>query len=184
MSRQVARIRPGPTKAKSQAWSSFLENHARAIVAVDMFVVPTIRFQILYVFIILALNRRRLVFANVTTNPTAEWLAQSPPGLGQGRAGSSQGRTARARQGCCAPPPRRPTSPLLSARGLSLSRVSRPPGPGGAVSESRGAPAPSAPPLPRSGPSPRSPGLSRAWFSRGWRLGELQACTPLSAPSS
>jgi len=41
-----------------------------------MFVLPTIRFQILYVFIILALERRRLVFANVTTNPTAEWLAQ------------------------------------------------------------------------------------------------------------
>jgi hypothetical protein len=41
-----------------------------------MFVVPTVRFQILYVFIILALERRRLVFANVTTNPTAEWLAQ------------------------------------------------------------------------------------------------------------
>jgi hypothetical protein len=43
-----------------------------------MFVVPTIRFQILYVFIILALERRRLVLANVTTNPTAEWLAQQP----------------------------------------------------------------------------------------------------------
>jgi len=76
VSRQLARIRPGPTKARSQTWSSFLENHARAIVAVDMFAVPTIRFQILYVFIILALDRRRLVFGNVTTNPTAEWLAQ------------------------------------------------------------------------------------------------------------
>jgi hypothetical protein len=41
-----------------------------------MFVVPTIRFQVLYILIMLGLERRRLVFANVTTNPTAEWLAQ------------------------------------------------------------------------------------------------------------
>jgi hypothetical protein len=41
-----------------------------------MFVVPTIRFQVLYTFIILGLERRRLIFANVTTNPTAQWLAQ------------------------------------------------------------------------------------------------------------
>ncbi len=41
-----------------------------------MFVVPTIRFQVLYIFIILGLERRRLVFVNVTANPTAEWLAQ------------------------------------------------------------------------------------------------------------
>jgi hypothetical protein len=41
-----------------------------------MFVVPTIRFQVLYIFIILGLERRRLIFANVTTNPTADWLAQ------------------------------------------------------------------------------------------------------------
>src|SRR5260370_34860880 len=41
-----------------------------------MFVIPTIRFQVLNVFIILGLDRRRLIFATVTTNPTAEWLAQ------------------------------------------------------------------------------------------------------------
>src|SRR5262249_24006358 len=39
-------------------------------------VVPTVRFQVLYIFIILGLERRRLILANVTTNPTAEWLAQ------------------------------------------------------------------------------------------------------------
>jgi len=76
VTRYLARVRPEPTKARSQTWVSFLKNHARAIVAVDVFVVPTIRFQILYVFIVLALERRRLVLANVTTNPTAEWLAQ------------------------------------------------------------------------------------------------------------
>ena len=76
VSRYLARIRPEPTKPRSQTWTTFLKNHARDIVAVDMFVVPTIRFQVLYVFIILSLERRRLVFANVTANPTAEWLAQ------------------------------------------------------------------------------------------------------------
>jgi transposase InsO family protein len=76
VSRYLARIRPQPTKAKSQNWATFLKNHARQIVAVDMFVVPTIRFQVLYVFVILGLERRRIVFANATTNPTAEWLAQ------------------------------------------------------------------------------------------------------------
>ena len=76
VSRYLARARPAPTKAKSQTWATLLKNHARDIVAVDMFVVPTIRFQVLYIFITLGLERRRLIFANVTTNPTAEWLAQ------------------------------------------------------------------------------------------------------------
>jgi transposase InsO family protein len=76
VSRYLPRIRPQPTKTRSQTWATFLNNHARDIVAVDMFVVPTIRFQVLYIFIILGLERRRLVFANATTNPTAQWLAQ------------------------------------------------------------------------------------------------------------
>jgi len=76
VSRYLTRIRPQPTKANSQTWATFLKNHARQIVAVDMFVVPTIRFQVLYVFVILGLERRRIVFANATTNPTAEWLAR------------------------------------------------------------------------------------------------------------
>ncbi len=76
MSRYLARIRPGPIKARSQTWAAFLRNHARDIVAVDMFVVPTIRFQVLYIFVVLGLERRHLVFANVTTNPTADWLGQ------------------------------------------------------------------------------------------------------------
>jgi len=76
VSRYLARFRPEPTKARSQTWATFLKNQARAMVAADMFVVPTIRCQILYIFIILGLERRRLAFANVTTNPTAEWLGQ------------------------------------------------------------------------------------------------------------
>ena len=76
VSRYLAHIRPEPTKVRSQTWAMFLKNHARAIVAADMFVLTTIRFKLLYVLVILELERRRFVFANVTKNPTAEWLAQ------------------------------------------------------------------------------------------------------------
>jgi transposase InsO family protein len=76
VSRYVERIRPEPRRTGSQTRSTFLRNQAKGIVAVDSFTLSTIRFEILYVFVILALERRRLVFANVTTNPTAFWLGQ------------------------------------------------------------------------------------------------------------
>ena len=46
------------------------------MVSVDFFTVPTIRFQVLYVFLVLAHDRRRIVHFNVTAHPTAEWTAQ------------------------------------------------------------------------------------------------------------
>jgi hypothetical protein len=58
-SRYLSHIRPEPTKPRSQTWATFLKNHARDIVAIDMFVVPTIRFQVPYIFIILGLEGRR-----------------------------------------------------------------------------------------------------------------------------
>jgi hypothetical protein len=76
VSRYVERIRPEPRRTGSQTWSTFLRNQAKGIVAADLFTLPTARFEILHVFVILALERRRLVFANVTTNPTAFWLGQ------------------------------------------------------------------------------------------------------------
>jgi hypothetical protein len=60
----------------SQTWRTFLENHAKTMVSVDFFTVPTIRFQILYVFLVLSHERRRIVHFNVTAHPTAEWTAQ------------------------------------------------------------------------------------------------------------
>jgi putative transposase len=63
-------------KPRSPTWRTFLENHLRTIVSVDFFVVPTIRFQILYVFPVLAHERRRIVHFAVTAHPTAEWTAQ------------------------------------------------------------------------------------------------------------
>jgi transposase InsO family protein len=60
----------------SQGWRSFLRNHAPDIAAMDLFVVPTIGFDLLYAFVIVRLDRRDLAWINVTTNPTAEWIAR------------------------------------------------------------------------------------------------------------
>ena len=59
----------------SQGWGTFLRNHAPDIAAMDLFVVPTIGFDLLYAFIIIRLDRRDLVWISVTANPTAEWIA-------------------------------------------------------------------------------------------------------------
>src|SRR5260370_690363 len=60
----------------SQEWRTFLRNHAPDIAAMDLFVVPTIGFKLLYGFVIVRIDRRDLVWINVTTNPTAEWIAR------------------------------------------------------------------------------------------------------------
>jgi transposase InsO family protein len=60
----------------SQTWRTFVHNHALDIAAMDLFVVPTIGFDLLYVFVIVRLARRDLVWINVTTHPTADWIAR------------------------------------------------------------------------------------------------------------
>ncbi len=65
-----------PRKPPSQTWRTFINNHMKNMVAVDFLVVPTIRFKVLYVFIILSHARREVVHFNVTRNPTAEWTAR------------------------------------------------------------------------------------------------------------
>ena len=60
----------------SQTWRTFVHNHLHQSVAVDFLVVPTIRFSLLYVFVVLDHRRRRILHVNVTANPTAEWTAQ------------------------------------------------------------------------------------------------------------
>jgi putative transposase len=72
VSKYLVRTRKPP----SQTWRTFLENHVKTLVSVDFFTVPTIRFQILYVFLVLAHERRRIVHFAVTAHPTAEWTAQ------------------------------------------------------------------------------------------------------------
>src|SRR6266404_1645722 len=60
----------------SQGWKTFLRNHTPNIAAIDLFVVPTIGFRLLYGLAIVHLERRRLIRTNVTANPTAEWIAR------------------------------------------------------------------------------------------------------------
>ena len=72
VSKYMVRCRKPP----SQTWRTFLENHAQQLVSIDFFTVPTIRFQVLYVFLVLAHDRRRILHFNVTAHPTTEWTGQ------------------------------------------------------------------------------------------------------------
>jgi len=60
----------------SQGWRTFLRNHADGIAAIDLFVVPTISFRLLYGLLLLRHDRRRLLWLGATTHPTAEWIAR------------------------------------------------------------------------------------------------------------
>jgi hypothetical protein len=69
----------------SQGWKTFFRNHAQAIAAIDLFVVPTLTFERLFAFLVLGHGRRQLLWFEVTRHPTAEWLARQiteafPPG--------------------------------------------------------------------------------------------------------
>jgi transposase InsO family protein len=72
----VAKYMVKRRRPPSQGWKTFLRNHAPDIAAMDLFVVPTIGFKLLYGFVIVRIDRRDLVWINVTTNPTAEWIAR------------------------------------------------------------------------------------------------------------
>src|SRR5436190_7940329 len=72
VAKYMARRRQPP----SQGWKTFLRNHADGIASMDLFVVPTISFRLLYGFLILQHSRRELVWLGVTARPSAEWLAR------------------------------------------------------------------------------------------------------------
>jgi len=72
----VAKYMPRRTKPPSSTWRTFLENHIRQIVAVDFFTVPIATFRVLFVFVVLAHDRRRVLHFNVNKHPTATWTAQ------------------------------------------------------------------------------------------------------------
>ena len=72
----VAKYMVRSPKPPSQNWRTFLENHVGQIAAIDFFTVATIRFCVLYVFLVFRHDRRRVVHFNVTTHPTAQWAAQ------------------------------------------------------------------------------------------------------------
>jgi transposase InsO family protein len=63
-------------KLPSQTWKTFLRNHAEAIAAIDMCIVPTLTFDVLFAFLVLCHGRRQLLWFDVTRHPTAEWLAR------------------------------------------------------------------------------------------------------------
>ncbi len=65
-----------PRKPPSPTWRAFLNNHVKDLVSVDFFVVPTVTFRVLYVFVVLVHVWRRIVHFNVTEHPTAQWTAQ------------------------------------------------------------------------------------------------------------
>lgn len=72
----VEKYRPKSRKPSSPTWKAFLNNHVQDLVSCDFFTVPTATFRVLFVFIILAHDRRRIVHVNITEHPTAPWTAQ------------------------------------------------------------------------------------------------------------
>jgi putative transposase len=65
-----------PRRPPSQTWGTFVRNHLVGTIAIDFFTVPTARFEILYVFVVLSLERRCILHVNVSARPYAEWTAQ------------------------------------------------------------------------------------------------------------
>jgi transposase InsO family protein len=74
--RTVAKYMLRPRQRPSQTWHTFLENHVGDLMGIDFFTVPTATFRVLFCFIVLRHQRRRVVHFNVTTSPTARWTAQ------------------------------------------------------------------------------------------------------------
>jgi hypothetical protein len=72
----VEKYRPRRDRPPSPTWRTFLDQHLRDLVSIDFFIVPTATFRVLFVFIVLANDRRRIVHFNVTEHPTAQWTAQ------------------------------------------------------------------------------------------------------------
>jgi len=76
----VAKYMPKPAQRPrnppSQTWKTFLRNHLAGTIAIDFLTVPTVTFNVLYVFFVLSLERRRVLHVNVTAHPYATWAAQ------------------------------------------------------------------------------------------------------------
>jgi len=74
--RTVSRLMPKRSRPSSQTWRTFLTNHVQDLVAIDFFTVPTVHLRVLFVLVVLAHHRRRVLHFNVTEHPTATWTAQ------------------------------------------------------------------------------------------------------------
>jgi putative transposase len=74
--RTVSRLMPKKRNGSSQTWRTFLSNHLGQLVSIDFFTVPTLQLRVLFVFVVLTHERRRVLHFNVTEHPTAEWTAR------------------------------------------------------------------------------------------------------------
>jgi transposase InsO family protein len=74
--RTISRLMPRRRTSPSQTWRTFLGNHLGSTVAIDFFAVPTLTCRILFVFVVLAHDRRRILHVNVTQHPTSAWTRQ------------------------------------------------------------------------------------------------------------
>jgi len=74
--RTVSRLMPKRRTLPSQTWRTFLTNHVRDVVSIDFFTGPTAGLRVLFVLVVLAHHRRRVLHFNVTEHPTAYWTAQ------------------------------------------------------------------------------------------------------------
>jgi putative transposase len=72
----VDKFRVRPRKPPAPTWKTFLRNYVHDLVSIDFFIVPTIQFKLLFVLVVLAHARRKVIHCNVTENPTAQWPAQ------------------------------------------------------------------------------------------------------------
>jgi transposase InsO family protein len=74
--RTVSRLMPKRRPSPPQTWRTFLANHVRDLVSIDFFAVPTAGWRVLFVLVVLAHHRRRVLHFNMTEHPTAAWTAQ------------------------------------------------------------------------------------------------------------
>ena len=74
--RTVSRVLRAIKRPPSQTWKTFLQNHIGEIVAIDFFTVPTIRLRVLFVFLVIEHQRRKVLHFGITEHPTAEWTGQ------------------------------------------------------------------------------------------------------------
>ena len=72
----VLKYMPKFSKDPSPSWKTFLDSHIKSTIGIDFFTVPTFDFKILYVFVVLSHERRKILHFNITENPTSEWTAQ------------------------------------------------------------------------------------------------------------
>jgi transposase InsO family protein len=76
IAKYIQEVRKPPSEKQKQSWKTFLKNHSKEIWAMDFFTVPTLYFKVLYVFIIISHDRRKIEHFAVTTNPSSAWVAQ------------------------------------------------------------------------------------------------------------